>query len=188
MQITEKKEKKVKNQNQLYDRHVLAFFFTGVEADRLGVRGVRAGVPPDFDTWSKGGVKDLLIVVNGDKRGVTVAAELSLELAGVGGAVGAEVGLGSCVQLIALHVIAAVLVYGDLAIGVDDGEQFVEDGGDIVCERGGKEVPHHGIDEQQACYGWPHPSSRPALCTHLLFFSFSFSFLNFQCTLNDRLK
>jgi hypothetical protein len=158
-----------------YDEHVLAFLFTGVEADRWGVGGVRTRIPPDFDTLSKGGVDNLLIVANGDKRGVAVAAELSLELASVGGAVGAEVGLGSCVQLVTLHVLATVLVYRDLAIGVDDGEEFVEDGGDVVGEGRGEVVLHHGIDEHQACYGWPHPSSCPGLYTHYSTFLLLFS-------------
>lgn len=165
-----KKKKKQKRKNEKDEikkkkniNYVLALvLMTGIKADSLRAGGSRTGVPPDLDTSE--GVGNLLIVVDGDEGAVAVPSELSLELAGTGGAGGAEVGLGGCVELVTLHVLTTVLVDGDVAIRVDEGDELVEDEGDVFPDGEGDVILRHGNNEEQACYGWPHPC--PDLCTH----------------------
>ena len=127
----------------MYD--ILAFVLNGVEAECLGVGGLCTGVPPYLDTSE--GVRDSLIVVDGDKRSVTVFAQLSLELASPRREVGAEVGLGRNIELVTLEVLAitVVLLNGDVDIGFEEREYLVENSSHVITDLEGDVILHHVI-------------------------------------------
>ena len=120
---------------------ILVVVLPGVQADGLRLLNLRTGEPPNFDVFE--GIRDLLIVIDGDKWGVAVSAQLSLKFAGLEGAGGAEVGLCGRVEFIALPSLGTVLLDGDMGVGIEERKYLVEESGHIISELNGDVILHH---------------------------------------------